>query len=296
MDSYQPPSVNRAICTIGCICCARLIAHNETCICWKPVSSTTVSTQTDPGISYGYTSNSYFTRGNAAHSMLHASISSATLYSIRAVRSLSTVSENRHATIGILREMFPEISSSPRTNRKLHSAIRRANDNKQYYRNLKNQLPCPVNEEASEDLITYNRAESEELDHIEEMQHVPTESTNIEVVVADIHHVAPVTNNRIESEDQLEEIQHVQPTSNNRQVVVAEIHHVAPSEITSLDTVTPQNTGPSSEEAVQSSPSPNEITVEVQQQDSSHCETEADLSFSSDDELNKKLIYYCQHY
>ncbi|CAC5426102.1 unnamed protein product [Mytilus coruscus] len=211
--------------------------------------------------------------------------------------------------------MFPEISSSPRTNRKLHSAIRRSNDNKQYYRNLKaraqqqgktvremlnrnrrNQLPCPVNEEASEDLITYNRAESEDLDHIEEMQHVPTESTNIEVVVADIHHVAPVTNNRIESEDQLEEIQHVQPTSNNRQVVVAEIHHVTPSEITSLDTVTPQNTDTSSEEAVQSSPSPNEITVEVQQQDSSHCETEADLSFSSDDELNKKLIYYCQHY
>lgn len=72
MDYSQHP--NRSICTIGCLCCAKLITNQEACVCWKPKATLDVSTQTDNGIAYGYSSESYFTRGNAAHSMLHVSL------------------------------------------------------------------------------------------------------------------------------------------------------------------------------------------------------------------------------
>ncbi|CAC5372620.1 MGA [Mytilus coruscus] len=66
-SSMQP----RTFCNLGCVCCARLVAHNQPCPCWRPPVTVSVGIQTDDGINYGYDSDSYFTKGTAAHTMLH---------------------------------------------------------------------------------------------------------------------------------------------------------------------------------------------------------------------------------
>ncbi|XP_052078947.1 uncharacterized protein LOC127717238 [Mytilus californianus] len=175
--------------------------------------------------------------------------------------------------------MFPEIRSSPKTNKKLNRAIRRVKVNRQYYGNLKQRAvtqgqtvrqmlnktkrgesTCPLDDQTSTDLMTIDHDREPEFNQQDDS--ATTNNTDLEANT-------PVEANK---------------TAGANFTVIAEIHQESHDTDNTIYEATP----------IQDLDA--EPTDEISTVPTDEISTVPSDDISSDEEMEKKLIHYCQHF